>query len=201
MKTALAVAATVLLASGAHAASSQTTDARSLATGVCSACHGPEGHSISPVFPRLAGQQAAYIELQLAAFKNHSRGDPNAQAYMWGMSSQLSEATMQALGKYYASQKPVHETGGDPAVLSEGQKIYTQGIASQGVPACASCHGAGAEGNGAFPRLAGQHIDYLVAQLLGFQSGVRANAPIMLGIVKTMSPEQMRAAATYAATR
>ena len=200
MKTAIVFAAATLTL-GVQVASAQPPDARALASGVCSACHGPEGRSISPVFPRLAGQTSAYVVLQLDAFRNHVRGDPNAQAYMWGMASQLSDGTIKALGDYYASQDPAHEKGGDPALLAEGQKIYTQGIKSQDVPACASCHGPAAAGQGAFPRLAGQHVDYLVAQLQGFKSGVRANAPIMAGVVRSMSAEQLKAAAQYAATR
>lgn len=200
MKTATVFAAAALTL-GVQAASAEPPDARALATGVCSACHGPEGRSISPVFPRLAGQTTAYVVLQLDAFRNHVRGDPNAQAYMWGMASQLSDATIQALGEYYASQKPVAVKSGDAALLSEGQKIYSHGIPSENVPACASCHGPEAQGAGAFPRLAGQHIEYLVSQLQGFQSGLRANAPIMQGVVRAMNAEQIRAAATYAATR
>jgi cytochrome c553 len=200
MKKIIAVAVGVLLVSSAGTALAQQ-DAKSLATGVCSACHGPQGRSVSPVFPRLAGQQAAYITLQLDAFRSHARGDPNAQAYMWGMSSQLTDATIKALADYYAAQKPAQEKVGDPALLAEGKKIYTEGIKAQNVPACASCHGANAEGAGAFPRLAGQHVEYLVAQLQGFQSGLRSNAPIMLGVVRTMSPQQMQAAALYAASR
>src|SRR5512135_546927 len=176
-------------------------DARALAAGVCSACHGPSGRSISPVFPNLAGQQSAYIVLQLDAFRAHERGDPNARAYMWGMASQLSDDTIKNLAAYYAAQKPAVGEPGDKALMAEGAKIYTQGIAAQGVPACASCHGKDAEGNAAFPRLGGQHADYLIAQLEGFQSGVRANAPIMTNVVKSMSPEQIKAAATYAASK
>ncbi|MFZ1909800.1 MAG: c-type cytochrome [Burkholderiales bacterium] len=200
MKKIIAIAVGALLASGTGAALAQQ-DAKALATGVCAACHGPEGHSISPVFPRLAGQQASYIVLQLDAFRSHARGDPNAQAYMWGMASQLSDATMKALGDYYAAQKPAHEKPEYPDLMAEGKKIYNEGISAQNVPACASCHGPTAEGAGAFPRLAGQHTDYLIAQLEGFQSGTRSNAPIMLGVVRSMSPEQMKAAATYAASR
>lgn len=201
MRIAFAIAGGALIAGAAGPIHAQGQDAKALATGVCSACHGPEGQSISPVFPRLAGQQPAYIILQLDAFRSHTRGDPNAQAYMWGMASQLSDTTIKELGDYYAAQKPAHEKGGNPALLAEGQKIYMQGIAAQGVPACATCHGPNAEGAGAFPRLSGQHVDYLVSQLKGFQSGTRANAPIMLGVVRTMSEEQLRAAAVYAATR
>jgi cytochrome c553 len=202
MKKIFAVAVGALLASGTGAVLAQgQQDAKALATGVCSACHGPEGRSVSPVFPRLAGQQASYIMLQLDAFRSHIRGDPNAQAYMWGMSSQLSDATIAALAAYYASQKPAQEKAGDPALMADGERIYNQGIKAQNVAACSSCHGANAEGVGAFPRLAGQHVDYLVAQLQGFQSGTRANAPIMLGVVRTMNAEQLKAAATYAASR
>jgi len=200
MKRLLAAAIGALLAVGTGAALAQQS-ATALAKGVCSACHGPEGRSISPVFPNLAGQQSAYSVLQLEAFRGHVRGDPNAQAYMWGMASQLNDETIKALADYYAAQKAVPGKPGDPALMTEGQKIYTQGIPAQSVPACASCHGANAEGAAAFPRLSGQHVDYLVAQMLGFQSGVRSNAPIMLAVVRTLSPEQIKAVATYAASR
>ena len=199
MKPIIAFAAGVALAVGASMASAQ--DAKTLATGVCSACHGPNGHSISPVFPNLAGQQSAYIILQLDAFRAHERGDPNARAYMWGMASQLSDDTIKGLADYYASQKPSAGVAADAALLADGRTIYTDGIPKQNVPACASCHGGNAEGTGAFPRLAGQHPEYLIAQLEGFKSGTRSNAPIMANVVATMSPEQIRAAAAYAASK
>ncbi len=202
MKTIIALATGALLAAGMTAAVAQSDqDASALAKGVCSACHGPEGHSVSPVFPHLAGQQAAYITLQLDAFRGHLRGDPNAQAYMWGMASQLSDATIKALSDYYAAQKPAPGRAGDPKLMAEGEKIYAQGIPGKKVQACATCHGPNAEGATAFPRLAGQHVEYLIAQLEGFKSGTRANAPIMLGVVRGMTSEQLKAAATYAASR
>jgi cytochrome c553 len=199
MRRIIALTAAILSAGAGAALADQ--DANALATGLCSACHGPGGRSISPVFPNLAGQQAAYVMLQLDAFRTHSRGDPNAQAYMWGMSSQLSDDTIKALADYYAAQKPAKVQPGDPALLAQGEKIYTQGIKAQNVQACATCHGANAEGAAAFPRLSGQHVDYLIAQLEGFKSGLRANAPIMLTVVTGLSTEQMKAAATYAASR
>jgi cytochrome c553 len=202
MRAIIAAAAGAILATATGAALAQSQQsAKALVTGVCSACHGPEGRSVSPVFPRLAGQQAVYIMLQLDAFRSHIRADPNAQAYMWGMASQLRDDTISSLAAYYASQKPVHEKAGDPALMAEGEKIFNQGIKAQDVPACTSCHGTNAEGSGAFPRLAGQHLDYLVAQLQGFQSGTRANAPIMLGVARKMTLEQIKAAASYAASK
>jgi len=201
MKRMIAFAAGAVLAFAGTTASAQQNEGKALATGVCSACHGPNGQSISPVFPNLAGQQSAYIVLQLDAFRGKMRGDPNAQAYMWGMASQLSETAIKSVADYYASQKPAAGVAGDPALMAEGRKIFTEGIPQQGVPACASCHLPGAEGVAAFPRLAGQHVEYLTAQLEGFKSGIRANAPIMSNVVKSMSSEQLRAAATYAASK
>lgn len=190
-----------ILATAAAAAAPAPQDGKALATGICSACHGSEGRSVSPVFPRLAGQQPAYIVLQLDAFRGHLRGDPNAQAYMWGMASQLSEYTIRELADYYAAQKPVQGRAVDAALVAAGEKIFTAGMPAQGVPACAGCHGALAEGMAAFPRLGGQHVDYLITQLQGFQSGVRSNAPIMLAVVRTLTAEQMKAVAVYAASR
>ena len=200
MRKILAFALAILAGTGAWAVPAHP-DGKALATGVCSACHGPQGRSVSPVFPRLAGQQSAYIMLQLDAFKGHVRGDPNAQAYMWGMSAQLGDDTIKELADYYAAQKPVPGQAGDAALVAAGEKIFVAGLPEQGVPACASCHGANAEGAAAFPRLGGQHVDYLVAQLQGFQSGLRSNAPIMLAIVRTLTPEQIKAVAAYAASR
>jgi len=196
----IALALGVLSAAGAPAASSPQ-DAKALASGVCSACHGIEGRSVSPVFPRLAGQQSAYIMLQIDAFRGHLRADPNAQAYMWGMSSQLGDDTIKELADYYAAQKPVPGQPGESKLVAAGAEIYVNGIPAQGVPACASCHGANAEGAAAFPRLGGQHVDYLVAQLQGFQSGLRSNAPIMLTVVRSLTAEQIKAVAVYAASR
>ena len=196
----MALAWGILSSVGALAAPTQH-DAKALASGVCSACHGPEGRSVSPVFPRLAGQQSAYIMLQIDAFRSHVRSDPNAQAYMWGMSSQLDDDTIKELADYYAAQKPVTGQLGDARLAAAGAEIYGNGIPAQGVPACASCHGANAEGAAAFPRLGGQHVDYLVAQLQGFQSGLRSNAPIMLAVVRTLTKEQIKAVAAYAASR
>src|SRR5262245_50716197 len=137
---------------------------------VCAACHGPKGNSTSPAFPRLAGQQAAYIEAQLTGFHDRTRGDPAAQAYMWGMASQLDAQDIKQLAAYYSAQRPVPGTSGDKTLMTQGKKIYEQGMPDAGVPACATCHGAAAEGKEAIPRLAGQHAAYLVKQLAYFKA-------------------------------
>jgi cytochrome c553 len=198
--TVIAVGGLLAVAFGAAVAQSKA-EVPALATGVCAACHGPQGRSVSPVFPNLAGQQSAYITLQLDAFRGRLRADPLAQAYMWGMASQLTDDAIKSLSDYYSAQQPMPGETGDPALLAQGQKIYTLGIPAINVQACATCHGQKAEGAAAFPRLAGQHVDYLIGQLEGFHSGTRANAPIMQAVAHDMSPEQMKAVATYAASR
>ena len=202
MKTIILFAASTLLAVGTGTAPAQSNEAApALATGVCAACHGPQGRSVSPVFPHLAGQQSAYLTLQLDAFRGHLRGDSLAQAYMWGMASQLSDDAIKSLSDYYAAQKPLPGEPGDSVLMAEGQKIYAHGIPAKEVQACAMCHGPKAEGAAAFPRLAGQHVEYLIAQLQGFRSGTRANAPIMQAVAHSMTPDELKAVATYAASR
>lgn len=146
-----------------------------LVTRVCSTCHGARGVSISPMFPNLAAQQAVYLETQLKAFRDRSRADPHAQAFMWGMAAQLTDAAITEISAYYAAQPPTPGKTAGREEIAAGKKIFEEGIAAQQVPACQSCHGPKAAGNGPFPRLAGQHRPYLERQLAAFISNARAN--------------------------
>lgn len=170
--------------------------AAKLANQECALCHGRGGKSISPTFPRLAGQQAPYIENQLNAFKAETRKDPDAQAYMWGMASRLNEPMIKALGRYFMMQKPIPAKAGDPKLMAAGKNLFEHGIPSAGVPACQTCHLPKAQGMAQFPRLAGQHVAYLVKQMRSFKSGLRAS-PIMQPIMHNFSEEQMTEVATY----
>jgi cytochrome c553 len=167
---------------------------------LCSSCHGAAGKSISPTFPNLAGQQAEYTATQLKAFRDHSRADPHAHTYMWGMAAHLTDATIDGLAAYYAAQPPARGTSGDPAEVAAGRQIYEAGIQAQDVPACASCHGDHAEGNGVQPRLAGQHRSYLERQLEAFASSARAN-DIMHENSKNLTAGQIAAVAAYLAAQ
>ncbi len=162
----------------------------------CGVCHGSKGQSVSPTFPNLAAQSAAYVSLQLHAFKDQSRADPDAQAYMWGMAAHLDDGQIEALGQYFAGQPAAAGVPGDPALVAAGKSIFTLGIPARQIPPCATCHGARAEGIGPFPRLAGQHAPYLLKQLLVIQSVLRS-APVMHGVIKDLSRSQMNAVATY----
>lgn len=168
---------------------------------MCASCHGPDGHSASTGFPKLAGQQAAYIKQQLIAFKERKRDDPPARAYMYGMSSQLTEEMMQELAAYYASKPPMKAAAVDTSKNELGKAIFENGLSSIGVPACQLCHGPNAEGRDFYPRLAGQYPEYLLKQMLFFQSGSRANAPLMHAVSEQMTFDQMQAVINYAASR
>lgn len=164
---------------------------------VCGSCHGLNGRSISPTFPNLAGQTVPYIETQLKAFKDQSRADPDAQAYMWGMAAQLSDGAISGLAAYFAGQPPAPPSkAGDPALIAKGKRLFEEGVPARQIPPCASCHGSHAEGQAVFPRLAGQHAPYLLKQLLVIQNVLRT-APVMHGVIKDLTRDQMQSVVAY----
>lgn len=142
----------------------------------CGACHGMDGNSAAPTFPRLAGQSERYIVKQLSDFKAGRRENPT----MLGMAAGLSEQDMADVAAYFSSQKA--GVGFAKADLAKkGEKIWRGGIPSAGVAPCAGCHGPSGKGVPAagFPRLGGQHADYVTAQLNAFRAAGRKdlNAP------------------------
>ncbi|HWY24827.1 MAG TPA: c-type cytochrome [Nevskia sp.] len=163
---------------------------------VCSNCHGPGGVSVSPMFPRLAGQQEQYLAAQIRAFKNKTRADPEAHNYMWGMATLVSDSMVDALAHYYAGQTPAPGIAADARLVARGKTLFEQGVPERNITACASCHGQNAEGRSIFPRLAGQHAAYLVRQLTVIQKQLRAS-PIMHGIIRDLKPDEMEAMAVY----
>jgi cytochrome c553 len=139
---------------------------------VCSNCHGSDGNSLSPNFPRLAGQQAAYLITQLQNFRNHRRSDVEGAEYMWGISRNLTDDQIAGLAEYYSKQIPqsVGKIDAPPELLAAGKDIFEKGLPEQNVIPCSSCHGPKAEGNGPFPQLAHQHASYIVRELNVFQN-------------------------------
>jgi cytochrome c553 len=170
--------------------------ARTVAANVCGTCHGIDGNSTQPKFPRLAGQDANYLATQLKAFRSQTRGDPDAISYMWGMAAQLDDDTIAALAAYYAAQKPEAGPRADQAAITRGREIYERGIPAEGVPACSSCHGADAHGQQDFPRLASQHEQYILKQLGSFQSNMRKVA-IMHGVAQNLRLPEMESVAAF----
>jgi cytochrome c553 len=172
-----------------------------LAQQVCSNCHGPTGNSISPNFPNLAQQQEAYVVAQLSQFRGHSRIDPAGFEYMWGLSHNLSDKQIQELATHFAEQKldrlsaPAHVA---PDRLAAGKAIFTAGVPDSAVPACSSCHGANGMGAASFPRIAGQHADYLVKQLGVFQrTDQRPDGAIMKMVAHKLTQQNIEDVSAY----
>jgi cytochrome c553 len=163
---------------------------------VCGACHGVDGNSLNPEWPKLAGQHASYIAAQLALFKQGQRVNvvmaPNAMI--------LGEQDMADLAAYFARQ-PLQGLEADPSLYEAGQKLYRGGDASRDLPACIACHGPQGEGNGPaqYPALRAQHSVYTYAQLKAYASGERKPAAnsIMQTIAARLSDEEMRSLASY----
>lgn len=197
------LAVATLFAAGAWDALAQTAPdassreaARRLATGMCMTCHGSEGAGSNPLVPRLGGQQKQYLEAQLKAFRRQSRADPEAHDYMWGIASTLDDNIVIGLAEYYSSQPAMKGVAGDPAVTARGRDYFERGRPDKGIPACATCHGVDAEGHTVFPRLAGQYGQYLSRQMQMLRNRLR-DSPVMHGVVKDLTDDDIYALATY----
>jgi cytochrome c553 len=194
-----ALAATSAFANEPAAAPASKGDpkaAENIVNQVCAGCHAVDGNSTVAANPKLAGLNAEYIDKQLTNFKSGDRKN----AIMSGMVASLSPQDMLNLAAYYSAQKPKPDTSKDQALALLGQKIFRGGVQGAGVPACASCHGP--QGMGIpvqFPRLAGQHSDYIYTQLNNFRLETRANdgAKMMRTIAAKMTDADMKAVAAY----
>ncbi len=200
--SALALAAEPAAPAAANAAAN--ADAAAIATKVCAACHGADGNSSIPANPNLAGQHASYLLKQLNNFKASADGKPalRQNAVMNGMAAPLSADEVKALAQYFSKQTLKPAVAKDEKLATEGRTLWRAGDMKKGVPACAGCHGvAGAGLPAQYPALAGQHPEYIVAQLQQFRDGVRANDPegMMRMIAAKMTDKQMAAVAEYAA--
>jgi cytochrome c553 len=163
----------------------------------CAACHGADGNSVNPEWPKLAGQHQGYLVKQLTYFKDGERVNET----MKGMASNLTEQDREDLAAYFSSQK-VKIGVADPSLVEFGQKIYRSGNASSGVAPCMGCHGPNGAGNPAsnYPALRGQNAQYVENQLRGFASGQRhnENAKKMMQILASrMTDREIRAVASY----
>ena len=197
----LALAASSLAASAAWGDETWRDNQVQRTVHVCSTCHGEAGRSSAPVFPSLAGQMPLYTAAQLRDFRGQVRAELDVQAYMWGVSALLDDATIEGLADYYANQTPPTGRPGNPRLVAAGRKIFDEGIPARGVRACASCHGANAEGASVFPRLAGQHADYVFRQLKGFGTRLRPHGILMRNETAKMTEPEMRAVAEFVQSR
>lgn len=177
-------------------ASSQVTPAGNEKTKTCAVCHGVDGNSVNPVWPKLAGQHAEYIFKQLKDFQSGAR--TNVQ--MSPLAAPLSEDDIYEIATYFSSQK-IKVGHASVETLPLGEQIYRAGDASKGLPACMACHGPSGAGNSAasFPAISGQHAEYTKIQLLAFRDNKRTNDTnkAMQIISEKMTTEDIDAVANY----
>ena len=168
----------------------------------CVACHGVDGNSINPEWPSLAGQGELYLASQLRRFRSGERSnvlmDPQAAA--------LSDRDIADLAAYYAAQKPKPGVStADEDLLALGERIYRGGIVERRIPACMACHGPTGAGNAPaqYPRLAGQHAQYIVLQLKSYREQFEAHKrhtrtnPMMNSIAAGLTDREIEAVAHY----
>lgn len=188
----------------------------------CTACHGPTGDSANPAYPKLAGQDPAYLVAQMQAYKSGARTSP----VMTSLLTLMSDSDLADVAAWYASQSPTPDPGVDPALAAKGGQIFR--TAGGGIPACAACHGPQGAGGGGMgmmghgpmaghgpmmhggamgmmanmgpvPHLAAQHAAYAAAQLDAFASGARSS-PVMSRIAGALSAADRQAVAAYLAS-
>lgn len=165
-----------------------------LAKAQCAVCHGERGESTNVQFPQLAGQNRQYLRKQLEDFREGRR----THEAMTPVSRSLTEAQVEALAAYFEAQQPAIHPSDDALLATMGRYIYERGNIYAKVPACASCHSAGGQGNARLPRLAGQHPQYVENQLRRFQAKERRNdSGAMAFVTEGLSELELRAVAAY----
>jgi cytochrome c553 len=176
---------------------------------VCFACHGANGVSVAPTFPRLAGQRADYLYHRLVSFNHADPKDPYySKSPMTALAAKLSDEDMRDLATYFATQVPQATDAAAAATASgRGEFLYRSGDPSHGVPPCQGCHGAEAEGvhapavqYAAYPALRGQYAPYIIARLTSFRQGLphdNSNDFIMSGVARTLDDDAIQAIAAW----
>lgn len=163
---------------------------------VCVACHGVDGNSTIVANPALAQQHPEYLVKQLREFKSGVRKDP----VMQGFASMLSDQEMKNIAGWLASQKSKGGFAKDKELVALGERIFRGGIQDRNIAACAGCHSPNGAGLPVqYPRLAGQHADYTIKQLLEFRDGKRGNSLPMTQVAAKLNDREIRAVSDYIA--
>jgi len=187
-----------LMAANSVAIAADIAAGEAMATALgCGGCHNPDGNSVLPGNPKLAGQHEQYIVKQINDFKSMARPNP----IMMGMAAAIaSDEDAQNIGAYFASQKSTNDAA-DESKVALGREIYRGGNSTTGVPACMGCHGLNGSGNptAKYPTLAGQQVAYTITQLNAFRDGSRANdaGSMMRNVAAHMSNAEIEAVANY----
>jgi len=162
----------------------------------CVACHGTNGNSTIPTNPKLAQQHPAYLAKQLTEFKSGKR----ANGIMSGMAVILSDDDVKNVTAWLGTQKAEPGFAKEKDLMAMGERIYRGGIADRQIPACAGCHSPNGAGIPAqYPRLSGQHSEYVSAQLTAFRDGVRNNSLPMTQVAAKLNDREIKAVSDYIA--
>ncbi len=190
-----AAGAVLTLAMMAFPPQATAADAKTIAATVCSGCHGEDGNSAIPMFPRIAGLDETYIIKQLKEFK----GGQRKSDVMAPVVANLNVEDLAPLAAHFSGQKGKSRDVQDAKLAELGKNVYLEGNEDTGVPACVGCHQPEAIGHGVYPRLAGQHPDYLIQQLKNFSTGDRSNdaSRLMRVVAKRMTEQEMKAVSEY----
>jgi cytochrome c553 len=167
-----------------------------LVTERCAGCHGLDGNSTTPSFPRLAGMNAKYLLNELRNYKSERRGSEMMQP----MVMELSEPELLNLALYFAAQTPVPASVTRPDLLEFGKRIYFEGNEESGVPACAGCHEEDGAGTHRFPRVAGQNPEYVVEELKRYTTSKKKyRGKLMRTVAERLTPIETEAVAEFMA--
>jgi len=199
MKSLFGVAAGLLLAVSLQASAEGNAAAGQGKAAICAACHGTDGNSTVPQWPKLAGQHADYIVRQFSLIKAGARPVPE----MVGIVAGISEQDIADISAWFSSQK-IKGGVADESLVAAGQKLWRAGNAKSGVPACMACHGPAGEGIpfAGYPALRGQHAVYVASMLKRFRSGENwgekdTNSHMMDGVAAALRDEEINAVASY----
>lgn len=165
----------------------------SIVTNVCAQCHGLDGNSAIATYPKLAGQSAAYIAKQIKDFLGGNR----THELMLPIVAKLKSEEIDDLATYFNQQKTSPGKIGEPTLTEIGKLLYTIGNPATGLPSCDGCHSADAKGGGRFPRLAGQHREYIVKQLNDIRDGRRNGSSLMRAVADRMGELEIKALSVY----
>lgn len=189
--------AAILALGWAFAGTSAAQDAKTIATTVCVACHGEDGNSVVPMFPKIAGLQEGYIVKQLRDFQSGRRKSD----IMAPVVAALKPEDFLSLATYYSGQKLKPGDAVDKKLADVGKLIFFDGNEESGVPACVGCHQAQGAGHLIYPRIGGQHTVYVTQQLKNFASGDRSNdvSRFMRVLSKRLTEEEINSVAAYLA--
>ena len=196
MKLLASLLTAAVVAAPAFSAAADLAKGQETYGGVCIACHGEAGKSVLQENPVLAQQHPEYLVKQLSEYKSGKRNN----AIMLGMAAMLSDEDMKNVSAYLAQQKADPGAATDKDLVALGEKIYRGGIQDRNIASCAGCHSPNGAGIPAqYPRLSGQHAQYIVTQLNQFRDGTRDNNQQMTDVAAKLNDKEIKALGEYIA--